>query len=220
MDIFSLGIPNIRIVNIGSRRDPLEIVEATITLEAWDGYLVKRWENGKAITDGTIKLHFACNTRSTADDWQTEINAYNYLLENQYEIRDNIIKRLIADFETLKETYYLDPQDDPGVPNITAANKKDIDLRPFIGPNSISITEEIRDDMSYVEWFLNCTWDVEHGLAAVTHKERVIDLDRGETDIWKIFADNGTLEEEQRAYELQSKNAGPRVAAKAWWKFW
>src|SRR5688572_2472925 len=146
MDIFSLGIPNIRINNIGTRRNPLEIVEATIVLEAWDGYLVKRWENGKAITDGTINVLFACNTRSTPEDWQTQIEAYNYLLENQSEIRDSIVRSLIADFDRFKETYDLDPEDDPGVPNITAENKNDIDLRSFIGPRSLSILEETKDD--------------------------------------------------------------------------
>ena len=218
MDIFSLGIPNIRINNIGTKKNPLEIVEATVTLEAWDGYLVKRWENAKVITDGTIKLYFACNTRSDPEDWQTQINAYNHLLENQYEIRDSIIRTLIDDFGRLKETYYLDT-DDPGVPNITDENKNDIDLRPFIGPQGLNIMEEVKDGVAYVEWFLNCTWDVEHGLAATTYKERVIDLDRGETDIWKIFEDNGTFGEEKTAAELRMKDAKPRVV-QPWWKFW
>ena len=219
MDISALGIPNIRVVNLGSRRDPLEMVEATIALKAWDGYLVKRWENGKAISDGTVKLHFACNTHSTPDEWQAEIDAYNYLVQNQYEIRDGIIRSLIDKFDWLREYYDLDPADNTGLPDITPDNQNDIDLRPFIGPETVSILEQTRDGMAYLEWHLNCTWDVEHGVAVVTHKERVIDLDRGETDIWKIFEDNGTLEEEQRAYEERSNNARLRVM-KPWWKFW
>jgi hypothetical protein len=34
MDIFQSGIPNIRIKNYGTKRKPLEIIEATIVLEA------------------------------------------------------------------------------------------------------------------------------------------------------------------------------------------
>ena len=42
MDIFESGIPNIRIRNIGTKRKPLEVVEARIVLEAWDGYLMNQ----------------------------------------------------------------------------------------------------------------------------------------------------------------------------------
>jgi len=216
MDIFTLGIPNIAIKNIGPKRDPIEIVQATITLDAWDGYLTKRWENGREIADGTITLDFACNSRSLPEDWETQLKAYHYLLEHQHEIRDSIVNSVIENIEYLKG--YLD-SNDPGVPNITPANSADFDLRASIGPQSLSILEETKDGVAYLEWFLNCTWDVEHGLAATTYHERVIDIDRGETDIWKIFKDNGTLEEEERKSELLFKQAKPK-AVKPWWKFW
>ena len=199
MNIYSLDIPNIRTTKVGSRRDSVEIVEAVVRFEAWDGYLVKRWEypttsweKGRAIADGTIVLDFACTSVSAPEDWETQVAAYHRLLEEQFDTRDSILKYLLANFDTLKETYYLDPDDDPDVPRITEFNKHDFDLRPFIGPRSVSIREDEKDGIPYLEWFLNCTWDEEHGLAAVTHGNRVIDLDRGETDIYKIFADNGT----------------------------
>lgn len=53
-------------------------------------------------------------------------------------------------------------------------------FRSYIGRNSISIREDTEDGASYVEWSLNCSWDDEHGLAAVTQRNRLIDLDRGE----------------------------------------
>ena len=68
MDINTLGIPNIRVRNIGTRRDPLEMVEAIVKLDAWDGYLTKRYDNGRVIEDGTVLVHFACNTRTTRED--------------------------------------------------------------------------------------------------------------------------------------------------------
>jgi len=219
MDISSLGIPNIRTTKVGSRRDAVEIVEAVVRLEAWDGYLVKRWENGRAIADGTIVLDFACTSVSAPEDWETQVVAYHRLLAEQFDIRDSIISYFLANFETLKETYYLDPDDDPDVPRITEFNRSDFDLRPFIGPRSVSITEHEKDGIPYLEWFLNCTWDEEHGLAAVTHGSRVIDLDRGETDIYKIFADNGTLEEELKQAE-KYKNMRGTNPQKPWYQFW
>ena len=216
MDLSILGIPNLRVTHIGPRRSPSEIVRATLHLPAWDGYLVKRWDNGRAITDGTIIVNFACNTRSTREDWEPQLAAYHYLVEHQQEIRDRIAEAVIANISDL--IGYLDPAD-PGVPPITDANADGFDLRPFVGPSSVSILEETKGGMDYVEWFLNCTWDEEHGLAAVTHQSRLIDLDRGETDIYKIFADNGTLEEELKEAEKYKGMRGTKPQ-RPWWKFW
>ncbi|MEQ1763725.1 MAG: hypothetical protein ABL984_11335 [Pyrinomonadaceae bacterium] len=227
MDISSLGIPNIRTTKVGSQRDGVEIVEAVVRLEAWDGYLVKRWEypttfweNVRAIADGTIVVRFACGRDSSPQDWDTQVAAYHRLLDEQFDIRDSIVNHLRENFDTLKETYYLDPDDDPDVPRITESNKHDFDLRPFIGPQSVSITDhEEKDGIPYLQWSLNCNWDEEHGLAAVTHGTRVIDLDRGETDIYKVFADNGTLEQELKEAEKYKNMRGTRKQ-KPWWQFW
>ena len=99
MDIFESGIPNIKIRKIGTKRNQLEIIETAIVLEAWDGYLNKRREFGEEITDGTIRLDFGGYNGDKSRDWQPEINAYHHLLQNQYEIRDNIIRSLIEKFE-------------------------------------------------------------------------------------------------------------------------
>ena len=56
-------------------------------------------------------------------------------------------------------------------------------------------------------------------IVEVTHGNRVIDLDRGETDIYKIFADNGTLEEELKEAEKYKGMRGTKPQ-KAWWRFW
>ena len=214
MDKFESELPNIRIRNIGPRRNPLEIVEARIVLEAWDGYLYKHWENGWEITDKKVTLYFACYRGNNAEDCQAEINAYNHLLKNQSEIRDSIVRTLREKFDWLKETYEWGEDDD-----VTPETKADFDFKPFIGPLSVSFHEESKDDIAYLEWHFQCEWDPEHGLAVITHQDRVIDLDRGETDIWKIYKDKGTFEEELKKYNEWAKNIKPRPQ-KPWWQFW
>ena len=97
MNISSLGIPNIRTTTVGSRRNQIQIVEAVVRLEAWDGYLVKRWEyptriweKPRAIADGTVLLRFACSADSAPEDWDTQVAAYHRLLEEQWDMRDSI----------------------------------------------------------------------------------------------------------------------------------
>jgi hypothetical protein len=228
MDLSTLGVPGLKIERISGS----EFARAPLHLPAWDGYLVKRWANTRTIADGTVLVDFACNSRCTREDWEPKIAAYHDLIERQYEIRDAITAAVIADISNL--IGYLDPTD-PGVPPIAAASppgssssenpKSQIpypistDLRPYIGPSSISILDYEKNGLPYVEWFLNCTWDDEHGLAAVTHQSRLIDLDRGETDIYKIFADNGTLEAELKLAE-QLRNRPKPTPPKPWWRFW
>lgn len=146
MDIFSCDIPNLRIKKYGPKRDPIAVIEATITLDAWDGYLVKRYENGKKIADGTIKLDFGGYNPDLSPDYEPHIRAYNYLLENQHRIRDNILRSVIDDVQRL--IGYLEPGD-PGVPNITPENRTNFDLRPFIGPQSLYFVDEDKDGVSY-----------------------------------------------------------------------
>lgn len=237
MDLSTLGIPNIYVRNIGSRRNPLEVVEAILHLPAWDGYLTKRWENGRVIADGTVTVLFACNTRSKPEWWEEDVAAYHNLIEHQYAVRDAIVAATAANITDL--IGYLDPEE-LGLSHLVAAADRqnrprervadaqqpapspetEPDLRPYIGLNSIAIREDRKDGLAYIEWRLNCTWDEEHGLAAVTHGPRLIDLDRGEIDIYKIFADNGTLEEELKLAEKYRNQPKRPTPPKPWWKFW
>jgi hypothetical protein len=215
MDIFESGIPNLRIT---AKRSQFQFIETTTVLEAWNGYM-KNYRNETRVTDGTVKLDFGgYNVEDKSIDWQPQINAYHHLLENQYAVRDSILRALSE--EVGRFTQYLDP-DDSFVPNITPETRGCFDFKPFIGPVSVSFDEEeSRNGVSYLQWHFDCAWDVEHGLAAITHEDRVIDLDRGETDIWKIYADNGTLAEKQKEYEERAKNFKPPKRQKPWWRFW
>jgi hypothetical protein len=220
MDIFDSGIPNLRITTLGTKRSSFQFIETTTVLEAWDGYF-KHYRNERRITDGTVSLNFGGYNAAVHKslDWQPQINAYHDLLQNQYAIRDGILRTLGEKFEWLKETYDWDSEEEPDVPDIPPPF--DFDFKPFIGPVSVSFDEEeSRDNVAYLEWHFDCVWDPEHGLAVITHQERVIDLDRGETDIWKIYEDNGTLAEKQKEFDEQAKNFKPPKSQKPWWQFW
>jgi hypothetical protein len=220
MDIFDSGIPNLRIGTAGTKRNLIQFIETTTVLEAWNGYM-QNYRNEKKITDGTVSLDFGGYNAAVHKslDWQPQINAYHHLLENQYEIRDSIIRTLIEKFEWLKETYDWDSGDEPDVPRIPPP--ADFDFKPFIGPMSVNfVEEESKNNIAYLQWHFDCAWDPEHGLAVITHEARVIDLDRGETDIWKIYEDNGTLAEKQKEYDEWAKNFKPPKRQKPWWEFW
>lgn len=218
MNTFDGEIPNVQIKNIETKRHPLKITEARVVLEAWNGYLLKHRENGVEITDGKVRLYFDCYNGSNAENCRAEINAYNHLLKNQSEIRDSILRALTGEVSNL--TQYLD-ENDSFVPNITPDAKDDFDFKPFIGPLSVSFHEESKNDIAYLEWHFQCEWDEEHGFAVTTHEARVIHIDQ-DSDIWKIYEDNGTLAEKQKEYDERAKNfkPGELKVVKPWWQFW
>jgi hypothetical protein len=219
MDIFESGIPNLRIATVGTGRNSFQFIETTIVLEAWNGYM-KNYRNETRVTDGTVNLDFGGYNAAVhkSIDWQPQINAYHHLLKNQSEIRDSILKSLTEKVDEF--TQYLDP-DDSFVPNITPEKRGCFDFKPFIGPTSVSFDEEeSKNGIAYLEWHFDCAWDPEHGLAVITHEARVIDIDQGETDIWKIYEDNGTLAERQKEYDERMKTFKPPQRQKPWWQFW
>lgn len=217
MDIFESKIPNLKIRNYGTRRNPLEAVEASVVLEAWNGYM-KNYKDETRVINGTVTLNFGGYNGDKSLDRQPQINAYHHLLENQYAIRDSILRALSEEVD--KFTQYLNP-DGSFVPNVTPETRDSFDFKPFIGPASVSFDEEeSKNGIAYLQWHFDCAWDSEHGLAAITHEDRVIDLDGGETDIWKIYADNGTLAERKKEYDDRAKNAKPPKPQKPWWQFW
>lgn len=222
MDIFESGIPNLRVTGggRGTKRSPFRGIETTTVLESWRGYM-KNYRNETRVNDGTVKLDFGgFNVEDKSIDWQPQVNAYHYLMENQEAIRDSIIRTLSEKFEWLKQTYEWDSEDEPDVPVVPPPI--DFDFKRFIGPISINFDEEeSRNNIAYLQWHFDCEWDPEHGLSVITHEDRVIDLDRGETDIWKIYADNGTLAERQQEYDERVKNyQPPKPPPKPWWQFW
>lgn len=217
MDKFASEIQNIRVRKAGAKNNPVNVVEASVILEAWDGYLDKHWVNGKEITDKKITLYFDCYNGNNTPDCRAEINAYRHLIENQFAIRDSILRALASIVDTF--TQYLD-RNDSFVPKIIPGAEADFDFKSFIGPLSISFHEESKDDLAYLDWHFQCEWDPEHGFAVTTHGERVIHIDQ-DTDIWKIYEDNGTLAERRKEYNQWARNFNPKPKeVKPWWQFW
>ena len=217
-------IPNIQVENIGTRQKPINAVRGFIELPCWTGYYlyddsyrlkkdkvvlngrIDLWVDGELTPDGSI--HFL----------QGQINAYNYLVKQQEEVKQAILKTLAKDFPALLANEYAawDHEEDffPKLSELTPH----FDFKSFIGPESISIEEEVKEDMAYVTWRFRCRWDIEHGFEVITHKDRIIDLSP-DTDIWKIYRDNGTYEEKLKEFKEQSA-VPKKPKKKKWWQFW
>jgi hypothetical protein len=218
-------IPGLKIERIGSVTSPTKLIRGAIQLPCWDGYFLEDEtyykKKAKVITGGQITLmvdgEITPDEKINCDPKQ--VNTYWYLVEQQEHVKQEILRALVNDFpRLLEEDYkYYDIEEGgfPPLSDIIAG----FDFKNYIGPNTVSIGEELKDDAAYVTWYFSCRWDPEHGFQVVTHKDRIIDIAQ-DADPWKVSKDNGTYTEEMAQ---ASKNAGPMPFAqkkKKWLEFW
>ena len=179
------GIPNIGLQNIGTGKKPLKVIRGFIELPCWTGYFLTEEPNylnkTKVVTNGRIDLWVDGEIRAdgsfSIDQEQT--NAYTYLVEHQERIKQSMLQELKKEFPRLLSDEYASwDQEDGSLPKLSDLTPE-FDFKKYIGPASISIGENIKDEVAYIQWHFQCLWDPEHGFEVITHKDRVIDIISG-----------------------------------------
>ena len=100
-------------------------------------------------------------------------SAYEYLKSNGAAVVAAILDALLAAYPKLRESY-RDAIDDyeEVMPEVSDPN----DFRRLIGLGTVHVQNVARDALAYIGFEIGCTWDDEHGVGVVTHKDRVIEV--------------------------------------------
>ena len=222
MSMETNNIHNIQVQNIGTGKKPLLAIKGFIELPCWTGYFLTEEPNNviksKVVTNGCIELWVEgeINADNTFKIDKEQANAYAYLVEHQETIKNSILQELKKKFPSLLSTEYSSWDHDNGKFPQLSDLTPEFDFKNFIGPSSIMIEEDVKDEVAYTKWHFECLWDAEHGFEVITHKGRIIDIS-SEADIFKINKDNGTYEELEK--ELTNKE-WKLPKKKYWWQFW
>ena len=224
MHIGTKYIPNLSIENIGSKKKPLHVIKGFIELPCWNGYFLYddsyKLVKSKVITNGRITLWV--DGLITADNnmefTPEQVHAYSYLIQQQESIKSAILQGLKAEFPNLLDDEYGSwDTDAPDFPKLSELTES-FDFKDFIGPDTVTIGEDVKEESAYLSWHFRSRWDVEHGFEVITHKDRLVSISL-DPDPWKIYMDNGTYEQELQAYNERMKV--PKAAKrKKWWQFW
>lgn len=139
-----------------------------------------------------------------------QASAVKFLFEHQYSIRDILLRALLADFPNMKEVY------EEQMPTITDIEQ----YKDLVGLSIVHVLNSEKDDFAYIGFELGCTWDEEHGVGVMMHKDRVISVGQADEsfEIWTTYKDNGTYEQERMRWD--EENGLKNSPAKSWWKFW
>jgi hypothetical protein len=207
------SIPNLQISETKYRKGTFYVGGVFVELPYWLGYMANddctEFINHERFYIGIDNCKgYGFNTN------QGQVNAYFYLIENHKTLKEKIIQSLKDSLPNLLLNEYssFDTTDFPKVSQMTP----EFDFKGFIGPSSINIEKDVKDDIAYVTWHFYCLWDVEHGFDIITHKDRILDISP-QSDKFIINEDNGTAEEMKRSFDGHSLKVNRK---RKWWKFW
>lgn len=204
-------------------------IRGKIILPAWKDFNKARKEND--ISDDqespdsiTINIG-SIITEGIPGITEEHINAYNFLVENQEPVKTAILTSLLSQYSALQEQYDYDAEDSAAImPDISAAD----DFKSLIRLSEIHILDTSKEGMSYVGYQFLSTWDEEHGLGFMLHKDRVVETGGADTSFLEWIAErdldpervNAEIEASYRLAEEQNREKNRQQEKKPWWKFW
>lgn len=121
-------------------------------------------------------------------------NGLEYLQNNQMQILESMLTGLLEKYPDLQKLYDYPEEDKPYfMPDIKGIKG----FATLLSPLSFFITSVYKDDIPYIGFSFSCSWDSEHGLGVMTHKDRVIKIDGAEM-AFAIWAAKDDLKENKQ----------------------
>lgn len=187
--------------------------EGDITLKAWQGFQTRKGPYASIDSDNGSDGIFRISTGGDMVDNHPEVKdfhvmAYKFLTEHQEKIKNAILISLFAEYQDIQADYgYKGDEKNAFMPDISVTD----DFKRLIGLANVHLLNVEKEGFGYVGYEFGCTWDGEHGLGIMTHKDRIIKI--GGADIsFLTWVANRDLKPEIDAHRDDPK--------KPWWKFW
>ncbi|WP_228412571.1 DUF6985 domain-containing protein [Chryseobacterium sp. G0240] len=114
-------------------------------------------------------------------------NGLVYVQENQAVILENILSELLKQYPDLQKTYnYPEENKSDFMPDV-----KDIHgFSNLLTPTYFYIMPVIKNGYPYIGFGFSCSWDSEHGLGIMTHKDRIVKIGGADTAFDSWVAEN------------------------------
>ena len=168
-------IPNISLVD--------NDLEGTVSLPIWKNFQSRQGAYGSLDTDkksnGVFAISIGGDMVMDNPTITTEhVNAYEYLTTHSQEVYNAVLGKLFAEYQNLQTDYGYDEEDKKGImPDIENIEQ----FKDLIGLSQIHLLNVSKDNFAYVGYEFGCSWDDEHGLGFMTHKDRIIDFGGADT---------------------------------------
>ncbi len=162
----------------------------SIILPAWKGFQSRSGAYGSqssvTASDGTTYLNVVTPNDEPVPPSPEQASAYRHLVEHQESIRDAILQSIFAEYAEWQDQYGYDEEEaQKYMPDLERPDQ----LKSLVGLSTVRIFGAAKGDTAYIGFGFGCTWDDEHGLGAMTHAERVVEVGGADTAILEWIAD-------------------------------
>ena len=137
------------------------------------------------------------------------------MLLNQNQMRDAVLDKVFELYPLWREEYGFDQDDEECVQEFLQFMPEIEDkeqLRKLMGLSYVHILDVAKEGVAYIGFQFGCTWENEHGLGIMTHKNRVVDVGQAadSSSPWKAMRDAGLeipkYEPKPKPPEIEPKN--------------
>ncbi len=145
------------------------------------------------VSNGTVSLTINDDTCDSPDPYKEQLAAINYLIENPTLIRKTMREGVASIYESLKIRYDYQEEDEDSQMSFPKINNLSEYDRVF-GVGNVYVQLPSKDGFAYIGIECGCTWDDEHGLGFLLHKNRLVSIGSADEAFnWDGYKDNGTL---------------------------
>ncbi|MCC9071000.1 hypothetical protein LNQ49_05250 [Flavobacterium sp. F-65] len=170
-DFFNKHLENPKELPENELNDDEEMYSNVIDLKDWQLFFN---ENEESIYYTILDEDFESLKETTTE----HDNGIQYLQNNQTKILESILSELLNKYPKLQEIYdYSDEDKQDFMPDISQIK----DFADLLSPSTIYITSEFKDNIPHIGYLFYCSWDSEHGLGVMTHKNQIIKIGGAET---------------------------------------
>jgi hypothetical protein len=194
-----------------------DMKECYLTLDSWREFQSRQGNYGSMDKEGKSNGTVKAFINGTPVDYvkiysEAQANSIKFLIDHQDKVRDNLLLGLLANFPNMKEIY------EDYIPDILSIEQ----YKPLIGLSTVHVMSSEKDDYAYIGFELGCTWDEEHGVGVMMHKDRVVSVGQADESFntWTTYKDNGTEEQQTKRWNEQHAHLKGDSKTKPWWKFW
>ena len=160
--------------------------EGEIILSAWIDYRFGYLTTADELSDGTVCAIVDSSSEGECKEPSSrQVSALEWIVENDTEVHDAIVKALYEQYPTLQKKYNFSGKEALLLmPDLESPE----DLKELIGPTEIHLHDVQKGDVPYVGIQFNCTWDDEGGLGVLMHGLRVVEIGAAETARFAKYA--------------------------------
>lgn len=214
-------IPSLAVNTLKAGKSTLYSLQGTVHLAAWEGFQRRgvsyNAKDSKESPEDTVKITVGeyVSAQSLLSLSPEQVAAYNFLVKEQSSIKQHIFNALLPEYNKWRQEYGYE-EGDESMPDVAHTTE----FKNLIGLSYVHILDLSKEGAAYVGYEFGCTWDEEHGLGVMTHKDRVIEIGSADTSFESWIAEKD-IDPVKAAEELEkAKNFIFPKQKKTWWKFW